>query len=1144
VDKIIDNQKILLGDDLKSELQMGSKLKIAASCFTLFAFGELKEELSKIEELQFIFTSPAFSKGDYITDSGKKERREYFIPKEEQRADEIGKISREASLFGTDFEIRLRNKMNLRAIAKECAAWVRAKGKFRSNITQGQLNPFITVEQPDGKKVAYFPTPQEFSASGLGYAKNNDMMTDIYKSDTMAGFWLSQFNEIFDNDAKVEEVTEEVVNNISTAYKENSPEFVYYIILSNIFADYLDELNEDNMPNEATGFKQTKLWEALYEFQRDGVTQVINKLEKHNGCILADSVGLGKTFTALAVILYYSLRNKSVLVLCPKRLEQNWTQYISNNKSNLFYTDRIRYEVLFHTDLGRVGKGAGGRDLVDVNWGCYDLVVIDESHNFRNRGSGGLKDEDNLDAAACGRYNFLLNEVMKGGYNTKVLMLSATPVNNRYIDLRNQLQLAYAQDRKRFDASLDTDKSIESIFTQAQRVYNAWEKLPLTERKNSDLINKLSVDFRILLDSVTIARSRKTVQKHYDMSQIGSFPERRRPQNYEPNLTERQDVLPYKDIVLLIGQLSYAAYSAVEDLQPSRLNEYERKYSKSEGYVSLKGKSLGLINFMRSTMLKRLESSVEAFRSTLLEINAYNKEIIAQLKSYLDGTLPYSQAFMSKRHSKLKTIELEEFDEFNTKELIVWFKDMDTRSFKTKLENDIAILDRLFFEANKVDVEDDLKLATLKGVISDKIKNPFNFVRTEDNPDAKAPNKKLLIFSAFSDTADYLYENLSAWILKEYGLHSALIVGDGNKSTVKNCSKKTNDLITMFSPVSKGRAKAFEWIAKSKATYDNHLAKGGKVSGYVYKQFNALADSFTDIEIIFASDCVSEGQNMQDGDTCINYDIHWNPVRIVQRFGRIDRLGSINKEVQLICFWPPIKLDEHLKLTARVKSRMVIADHASTADDNLLNPDEKLDDYREQQIKSLKNGENIELEDAKGGISIADLGLNDFKIDAIEYKKLYGNLARTPKGLHTVISRSETQGLQAGVIFLLLNTNRNIQIRSQNLLHPYYLVYIDDKGKPIKTHLEVKQILDIVKFHCKGQANPIQSACNKFNRETQDGTDMNKYNKILADAVSSIIDKKQESDIDSLFNKGGTTALTGDIKGLDDFELIAFVVVK
>ena len=539
----IDNRTKLLGDDLKVELEKGSKVRIASSCFSIYAFKELKEELSQIDELKFLFTSPTFTTNN-ISDGIKREKREFFIPKQ----------NRENSLYGSDFEIKLRNEMTLKAIAKECAEWVRQKVKFKSNITDSTIPNFIGIEKENKSCLTYNPI-NGFTTTDLGYQQGNSIFTAISKTDfaEQSKYLFAMFDEVWNDKSKVEDITETIVEMISSAYQENSPEFIYFFILYNIFSEFLDDINEDNMPNEATGFKNTKIWNMLYDFQKDGVISIINKLEKHSGCILADSVGLGKTFTALAVIAYYSLRNKSILVLCPKRLSENWTQYCgsSNDTTNIFYEDRIRYEVLYHTDLGRAGTAHNGRDLKLVNWGNYDLVVIDESHNFRN--NNPVKDKET-------RYDFLINHVIKAGVKTKVLMLSATPVNNRYNDLKNQLALAYSQDYDAFEKSLDTKSNIATIFRNAQAVFNDWSKRPPAERKNKDLIDSLSIDFKILLDSVTIARSRKNIAKYYNMNDIGKFPDRLSPLSYAPELTNKKDVPNYKDIYQAIKSMSMAVY--------------------------------------------------------------------------------------------------------------------------------------------------------------------------------------------------------------------------------------------------------------------------------------------------------------------------------------------------------------------------------------------------------------------------------------------------------------------------------------------------------------------------------------------------------------------------------------------------------
>ncbi len=1114
----IDNRTKLLGDDLKKELQQGSKVRIASSCFSMYAFKELREELEKIDELKFLFTSPTFTK-DQIAEGMKREKREFFIPKQ----------NRENTLYGSEFEIKLRNEMTLKAIAKECANWVRNKVKFKSNITGSSIPNLIGIQKPDNNSITYNPV-DGFTTTDLGYQQGNSIFTAINKTDfaEQSKFLFSMFDEIWNDKTKVEDITDKVVEMLSSAYQENSPEFIYFFVLYNIFSEFLDDISEDNMPNEATGFKDTKIWNMLYDFQKDGVISIINKLEKHNGCILADSVGLGKTFTALAVIAYYSLRNKSILVLCPKRLSDNWTQYCgnSNDTTNIFYEDRIRYEVLYHTDLGRSGTAHNGRDLKLVNWGNYDLVVIDESHNFRN--NNPVKDKET-------RYDFLINHVIKEGVKTRVLMLSATPVNNRYNDLKNQLALAYSQDYQAFEKSLDTKSNIATIFRNAQAVFNDWSKLPPSERKNKDLIDGLSIDFKILLDSVTIARSRKNIVKYYNMNEIGRFPDRLPPQSFFPELTTRKDVPQYKEIYTAIKSLSMAVYGLFDFVLDSQKDKYERKYGVELKHSGLtrSGRSSGIKRLMTVNLLKRLESSVESFRLTMKGMLDLNRSEIKRLELFNNHQLR-PDSYATKKVFNYELFDQDEDGSLNLvqtdkgKEVNIDYADIDRVSWKTSMENDIAILEHLIGELEKVTPEHDLKLQTLKDIIDEKIKNPIN-----------EGNRKFLIFSAFADTANYLYDNLHKWLREKYGIETAMIEGGANKSTLKHCPKKTNSLLTMFSPVSKNRDKVFGWIPQMIDSYNNkNLRWSEKIDKHEYD------DCFKDIDVLIATDCISEGQNLQDCDLCINYDIHWNPVRIVQRFGRIDRIGSINKTIKLINFWPPLPLNEYINLTDRVKSRMAIVDQTATADDNLLNPEDQMDDYREIQIKKLRDGENIDLEDTNNGISISDLGLNEFRMDATEFIKTYGEPHRVPKGMHCVIAQDKAKGIVPGVIYILRNHNDNVNINRQNRLHPYYLVYVNDDGNIVNNHLEVKEILDYIRSSCKGKTEPLYNCCSLFNQETNDGLDMSKYSYLLEKAIESIIEVKQQSDLNALFKQGSMVLNGVKIKGLDDFELLSFIVVK
>ncbi len=1087
--ELIDNITRLLGDDLKSTLKPQSRLKIAASCFSMYAFEALKTELEKIDELSFIFTSPTFTASE-VTDKIRKERKEFHIPK----------LDRERSLYGSEFEIQLRNKLTQRAIAKECADWMRRKAKFKSNRTKAPMQPFACV-QATGTDTAYMPL-HGFTAVDLGYQQGNAVSNLVNKMDepAFAATYLSLFDQIWNDAGKLEDVTALICEHIDSVYQENSPESIYFLMLYNIFNEFLDDINEDVLPNDLTGYQDTLIWKKLFNYQKDAATGIINKLETYSGCILADSVGLGKTFTALAVVKYYELRNKSVLVLCPKKLADNWLNYNRNLKTNIFSKDRFNYDVLCHTDLSRTSGESFGTPLNRINWGNYDLVVIDESHNFRN--NDVYKDKET-------RYQKLMNKVIKEGVKTKVLMLSATPVNNRFNDLRNQLALAYEGESENLSKKLKTGKSVEEIFRSAQASFNNWAKLPPEERTARAILESLDFDFFELLDSVTIARSRKHIQTFYDTTDIGQFPERRKPLTFHSPLTSRTDVMSFNEIFGQLTLLKLAVYAPISYILPSRLKKYEEQYDTQVagggGKLKQADREKSLQALMTTNLLKRLESSVQSFRLTLESLKVNHVSTLEKIRTFNQSG---QVADVSDLTEALADLDADEDDlpdlgssEEIGKRIKISLADMDLPSWEHDLQVDVQIIDALLASMHKVTPEDDSKLQHLKALVLDKIANPIN-----------PGNKKVLIFTAFADTADYLYANLAPDLYAQLQIHTGKVTGTGGpKSTLKK-SYDFQELLTLFSPRSKEKALV-------------------------------LPQEPAEVDVLIGTDCISEGQNLQDCDYLVNYDIHWNPVRIIQRFGRVDRIGSPNSTIQLVNYWPDISLDEYIRLKERVESRMTIADLAATGDDNVLSAQANDVAYRKEQLRRLQE-EVIELEDVKTGVSITDLGLNDFRMDLLNYVKAHGDLANMPNGMHAVVSANTAMGLQPGVIFTLRNRNNGVQVNQHNRLHPYYLVYIDRSGQVVHDHTEVKRLLDLVRSACKGQAEPVLQACQSFNQETSDGRHMQAYSDLLSQTIRSMIDVKEESDLDSLFSGGKTTALTNTISGLDDFELVSFLVIQ
>lgn len=1076
--EILDNVNHKVIDDLRQTIRKGSRVSIAAASFSIYAFEALKKELKNVDELRFLFTGDTFTK-----EKIPKEAREFYIPR----------LDRERSLYGTNFEVRLRNELNQQAIAKECADWIRKKAHFRSNISGATMMPFMNVENPE-EDITYNPFAN-FTTAELGEDRgNNAYSTTMKVYAPLTGQYLNMFNQVWNDDERLSDVTDTVLENITAAYKENSPEFIYFIALYNIFSEFLADIDDASLPNEAVGFKQSKVWNMLYNFQRDAVVGCITKLNRYGGCILADSVGLGKTFSALGVIKYFESRNQRVLVLCPKRLSDNWNTFKGNYKNNPLANDRLNYDVLYHTDLGRERGESNGIDLSLINWGNYDLVVIDESHDFRNGERSTHRSDENYE----NRYKKLIRKIIKSGVNTKVLMLSATPVNIDFTDLKNQLMIASGGDEYELSGKLKASSPLSKIFQDANIAFRTWSELEPKQRTTDRLLEMLNFSFFDLLDSVTIARSRKHIEKYYNEVNLGSFPERLAPKSYRPDLTNLEDI-DFNTLFNYIDKLNLEIYTPLKFVQKSRLIKYVDLDS-SQG-KTWENRETGRNVLMITNLLKRAESSIYAFRETVERLDNLIVDTMNDIDRFEQGrstNFSFGQIM-----EQINEIDDDDNDSDYTvgKDLKIELGDMDRISWRQKLHEDHQVLEELLERIRLITPEHDLKLLELEKVIKRKIENPIN----EDN-------KKIIIFTAFADTADYLYGEIAPILEDKYGLKTGVITGSKNPET--NCAgvpKDFNSILTCFSPKSKNR-EAFG-------------------SAFLNK----------DIDVLIATDCISEGQNLQDCDYLINYDIHWNPVRIIQRFGRIDRIGSSNKQIQLVNFWPNVTLDEYINLKARVENRTKLISITGAGGDVLENTDPELE-YRKEQLKRLQQ-EVVDLEEMNSGVSIMDLGLNEFHLDLQELHKKYGDVDHIPFGINATAGVIKDEA-PAGVIYVLKNINSGVNIDKQNRLHPFYLVYIKDDGEVFVDHLNPKVLLDKMRLLCKDVDAPIRALVSEFNYETESGKKMDKYSRLLSSAIRNIVTVKDEKDVASLFRAGGTTALTNKISGLDDFELINFLVVK
>lgn len=1044
-------------DELQKVLAPQSSLDFASPTFSLFAYSALRDMLEKLDSCRVVIPHNADG---------------------------------ELGFTGSETDRAFRNRLQLHWLAKECAKWVNKKVEVRGAPSMLPQSMLIAGKPgTDEHRVITGNCP--FTTEGLGITPGNQygliQCSEKSEESTTLGTW---FTTLWNNLPASDKQKNNFLSMLEELSEPKPPALIYYLTLYHIFKDLDNELDEERIVKSATGFRETVVWKKLFKFQRDGVVGAIDKLERLGGCIIADSVGLGKTFEALAVIKYYELRNDRVLVLVPKRLRDNWTLYKANDRRNFLAADRFHYDVLNHTDLSRDDGTSGDIDLSHVNWGNYDLVVIDESHNFRNKATHNDRET---------RYDRLMRQIIKQGVKTRVLMLSATPVNNRLADLKNQIAFVTEAD----DTALERHgiQSVEATVRQAQLQFNRWLALEEPDRRPSKLMDMLGFDYFKLLDLLTIARSRKHIEKYYGSEETGRFPERLKPLNIKSDVDLVGDFRSIGEINDEIRHLTLAVYAPLRYVLPHKQKAYDDKYSQrirgGETFFRQVDREESLIHLIRVNLLKRMESSVTSFALTL---KRQLEDVEAMLKKIEDNA------------DSIDEVDIADIDVDDAafegllvgKKVKVLLQDVDRIRWRQDLIEDRNRLATLLSSAKQVGSARDAKLENLREVIKKKCNNPIN-----------ANNRKLIVFTAFADTAQYLYEQLADWARKELGIHTALITGSGqNQATIPKIRRDFVTLLSAFSPRSKERPA--------------DLAAEGE------------------LDLLIATDCISEGQNLQDCDTIVNYDIHWNPVRIIQRFGRIDRIGSTNERIQLINFWPNIELEEYINLEQRVSGRMVLLDISATGEENIIEHQSgnQMNDleYRRKQLLKLQDAV-IDLEDLSSGVSIADLTLNDFRIDLLQYlAQNREQCERLPFGTFAVTSDST---IPPGIIFCLraVGDTGLKAIEPGYPLSPHYVVHIDDSGSILLPFNQAKQVLDRLKRLCLGRDHPDATACTRFEKITKHGMDMSHAQDLLAKAVSSIIGKKEERAVASLFSPGGTHAIKGEFLGINDFEVIAFLVV-
>ena len=1065
--RLIDNkQGRILGNELTKRIEENSVLSLSTGFFSIYALYFLREQLKNVKDINILLlANPITNTPEGIS------------------------ITTESVIWGCDEEKEVKRQLLLRRASEECVNLIKQQGNIKQlTIPNAMGFKLIFVQNASNNDCVVNTGMADFTASDLGYTSSiNPQYHMLHTESEMIEQLKTMYNQTFNNKSICKDITTDILDELQKGYQDYSPNFVYYYILHHLFHYSLVEFADDKIIKTKTGFKEKEIWKKLYKFQQDGVIGSIEKIEKFGGCIIADSVGLGKTFEALAVIKYYELRNDRVLVLCPKKLRDNWTVYTQNDKRNIFIKDRFNYDVLNHTDLTRTKGKSGNVDLNTVNWSNYDLVVIDESHNFRN---------NNPAKGEMTRYARMMNEVIKKGVKTKLLMLSATPVNNRMNDLKNQISfITEGDDLAYVDEGID---NISNVMKMAQKQFTDWAKS--SERNINTLFDKLDNRYFKLLDMLTIARSRKHITKYYNTDDVGKFPFRLTPINEKTDIDSQRLFPSLREINNAIRKMNLANFSPMSYLNEDKKAAYEEKYDYklSSGSVFKQiDREASLIHLMRVNYLKRMESSIYSFH---LSIKALLEQVNDKLYK-IDNISKFSDDNIT-----IEDIDLEDDDNDSLigNKVKVLLQDINIVKWKQALEYDRDTLTRLMESAATISSIRDEKLERLKQLILKKVENPIN-----DN------NKKVIIFSAFADTATYLYREISQWALDNYGLHSALIKGSGtNKTNFPNCSSRDiNELLTNFSPISKERCKI-------------------------------SPDIKNEIDILIATDCISEGQNLQDCDYLVNYDIHWNPVRIIQRFGRIDRLGSKNNKIQLVNFWPNMELNEYINLESRVKGKMVLLDISATGEENLIemNGNDEMTDleYRRKQLEQIQNTV-IDLEDIQGGVTITDTNMNDFRMDILAYEKEHVmDLQSTPKGIHTVVVTKD-EDIQPGTMFCMRSSAEQ---KGKSLLAPYYLVYIGEDGTTLLGYTQGKRCLDYLKKLCQGEMNVLRNMTEQIKKETKNYSQMKKYSSQLQMAIGSVIGKSQEVGAASFFSSELISLDSEGVNSQSDFDIVAFVIVK
>ncbi len=1080
-EQILDNRQRKVVDFLRERLPRAETFRLVSAYFSIYGYELLAQELENVGDVRFLFGDPG-SVGE--VDPGEKEPKSYDL---------------------TEQGLVPNHTLRQKPLARQCADWVGSdrvaiRSISQSNFLHGKL--YLT-DSPEAR--AGVVGSSNFTKSGLGGGNSANLEINLATSDpdmlTELELW---FDALWSDPALTEDVKQKVLEALGRIGRDHAPELIYFKSLYELFKNDIEGRRDSDQHMQDTHLYDTAIWNALYDFQKDGARSVIMRLQRHNGCILADSVGLGKTYTALAVIKYYELRNERVLVLCPKKLHENWALYPAymGQSHNPFEADRFGYTLLSHTDLSREQGLSGQIDLEHFNWSGYDLIVIDESHNFRN--SDGA------------RYQRLIEEAIQQGVKTKVLMLSATPVNTSLTDLRNQLYLMTEGREDDFRESLGVG-SVGNLMAVAQREFKQWESSATDNgrRDKAELLERLGADFLRLLEGVSISRSRRHVEQFYthEMARVGQFPTRAAPVNDHPP-TDLQGTLSYKALADRIDKFTLSVYQpSAYVVSEARLRELD--VEKEHRNFNQRDRERWLIAMMRTNFLKRLESSAYALTLTLGRTIQKIDDLLGRIERFENGRAPLNPASTHGEGGSDNQVDVLPDADEDDEDLVInrgrypyRLDELDLDRWKVDLLNDRATLTSAWERVRDVSPARDGKLQAIRQAVRDKAQNP-----TLDQ-DGK-PNRKLLVFTTFKDTAEYLYQNLEE-LAGELGINIAMVSGDSTHTA--NRVNNYNAILSSFAPAARG-----------------HSVEDG-----------------TEIDVLIATDCISEGQNLQDCDSVLNYDIHWNPVRIIQRFGRVDRIGSRSRAVRMFNYWPTPDMETYLNLHNRVQARMALADLSATGDEDPFSEEEAQLEvrFRDEQLANLRQ-EILDLEDLADGVVLSDFTLDHFFAQLLRYLEANREqLEATPNGAYAVTPHNETSDApRPGVIFLLRQRNAAMDLRQKPVspIHPFYAVYIQPDSQIRYGCANTRQVLNVFEAAAMGKTEPMTRLSDWFDSETNRGADMRCYNKLLEAVIAHVRQSYAKGQMRNLgrdgergyvLPKASETPRAGN-----DFELVTWLVI-